>query len=70
LVGHYDSGYFVVVAAKASRYRELNGSHRKPAQEMRSVSSALCRTRDCFASFKFGCEDPMAIQNQASSVRK
>jgi hypothetical protein len=60
----------VVVAATASRYREFDGSHRKPAQEMRSASSALCRTRDGFASFRPGCKDPMAIQNQASSVRK
>jgi hypothetical protein len=70
LIGDYDSGCFVVVAATASRYRELDGSHRKPAQEMRSVSSALCRTRDGFASFRSGFENPMAIQNQASSVRK
>jgi hypothetical protein len=70
MIGHYDSGCIVVAAAKASRYREFNGSHRKPTQEMRSVSSALCRTRDCFANFRSGCKDPMAIQNQASSVRK
>src|ERR1700722_9016627 len=70
LIGHYDSGCFAVVAAMAVALSRVQRIASQTPQEMRSASSALCRTRDCFASFRSGFENPMAIQNQASSVRK